>query len=231
MKLSVIVPCYNEQVTIKEIINKVQNVVLHIEKEIIIVNDSSEDNTREILEKNFTNIKNIKILHHKKNQGKGAAIQTAKQYLTGDIVLIQDADLEYDPQDYQKLISPIINNITKVVYGSRVLNKKRYSASGFTSKLRVFGNHLLTIISNFLNNQKLTDAHTCYKVFHKDVFDKIKLEENDFAFCPEVTTKISILDYNILEIPINYLGRSYAEGKKIKLIDAFKALKTLVKYR
>ena len=231
MKLSVIVPCYNEQVTIKEIINKVQNVVLHIEKEIIIVNDSSEDNTREILEKNFTNIKNIKILHHKKNQGKGAAIQTAKQYLTGDIVLIQDADLEYDPQDYQKLISPIINNITKVVYGSRVLNKKRYSASGFTSKLRVFGNHLLTIISNFLNNQKLTDAHTCYKVFHKDVFDKIKLEENDFAFCPEVTTKISKLDYNILEIPINYLGRSYAEGKKIKLIDAFKALKTLVKYR
>ena len=111
------------------------------------------------------------------------------------------------------------------------MNKKRYSASGFTSKLRVFGNHLLTIISNFLNNQKLTDAHTCYKVFHKDVFDKIKLEENDFAFCPEVTTKISKLDYNILEIPINYLGRSYAEGKKIKLIDAFKALKTLVKYR
>ena len=231
MKLSVIVPCYNEQVTIKEIINKVQNVVLHIEKEIIIVNDSSEDNTREILEKNFKNIKNIKILHHNKNQGKGAAIQTAKKYLTGDIVLIQDADLEYDPQDYRKLISPIINNSTKVVYGSRVLNKKRYSASGFTSKLRVFGNHLLTIISNFLNNQKLTDAHTCYKVFHKDVFDKIKLEENDFAFCPEVTTKISKLNYNILEIPINYLGRSYAEGKKIKLIDAFKALKTLVKYR
>ncbi len=231
MKLSVIVPCYNEQGTIKQIINKVQNVSLQFEKEIIIVDDSSEDNTRKILENNFSNTRNIKIFYHNKNLGKGSAIKTAKKYISGDIIIIQDADLEYDPEDYHKLISPIINNNSKIVYGSRVLNQKRYSASGFTSKLRVFGNHLLTIISNYLNNQKLTDAHTCYKVFHKEVFDKINLEENDFAFCPEVTTKISKLGYEIIEIPINYNGRNYDEGKKIKLIDAFRALKTLIKHR
>ena len=223
MKLSVIVPCYNEQGTIKQIINKVQNVSLQFEKEIIIVDDSSEDNTRKILENNFSNTRNIKIFYHNKNLGKGSAIKTAKKYISGDIIIIQDADLEYDPEDYHKLISPIINNNSKIVYGSRVLNQKRYSASGFTSKLRVFGNHLLTIISNYLNNQKLTDAHTCYKVFHKEVFDKINLEENDFAFCPEVTTKISKLGYEIIEIPINYNGRNYDEGKKIMLIDAFRA--------
>ena len=231
MKLSVIVPCYNEQGTIKQIINKVQNVSLQFEKEIIIVDDSSEDNTRKILENNFSNTRNIKIFYHNKNLGKGSAIKTAKKYISGDIIIIQDADLEYDPEDYHKLISPIINNNSKIVYGSRVLNQKRYSASGFTSKLRVFGNHLLTIISNYLNNQKLTDAHTCYKVFHKEVFDKINLEENDFAFCPEVTTKISKLGYEIIEIPINYNGRNYDEGKKIKLIDAFRASKTLIKHR
>jgi len=231
MKLSIIVPCYNEQNTINEIINKILKADINIEKEIIIVDDCSKDKTEKILRKNFSDNEKIRIFFHTKNSGKGAAIKTAKKYLTGNIILIQDADLEYDPQDYQKLILPIINNKSKIVYGSRVLNQKRYSASGFTSKLRVFGNHFLTIISNYLNNQKLTDAHTCYKVFEKEVFDKITLEENDFAFCPEVTTKISKLGYKIIEVPINYNGRSYKEGKKIKFIDAFRALITLVKYR
>lgn len=231
MKLSIIVPCYNEQNTINEIINKILKVDINIEKEIIIVDDCSQDKTKKILLNNFSNNEKIKIFFHTKNSGKGAAIKTAKKHVTGEIIIIQDADLEYDPQDYGKLISPIINNKSKIVYGSRVLNKKRYSATGFTSKLRVFGNHLLTIISNYLNNQKLTDAHTCYKVFLKEVFDKINLEENDFAFCPEVTTKLSKLGYKIIEVPISYRGRDYNEGKKIKLIDAFKALKTLVRYR
>ena len=220
----------NEQGTIKQIINKVQNVSLQFEKEIIIVDDSSEDNTRKILENNFSNTRNIKIFYHNKNLGKGSAIKTAKKYISGDIIIIQDADLEYDPEDYHKLISPIINNNSKIVYGSRVLNQKIFSLR-FHIKIKSFGNHLLTIISNYLNNQKLTDAHTCYKVFHKEVFDKINLEENDFAFCPEVTTKISKLGYEIIEIPINYNGRNYDEGKKIKLIDAFRALKTLIKHR
>jgi glycosyltransferase involved in cell wall biosynthesis len=231
MKLSIIVPCFNEQNTIDKIINKILDLKISAEKELIIVDDSSKDKTKEILNTKFSRNKNIKLLYHSKNSGKGAAIRTAKEYITGDIIIIQDADLEYDPLDYKELILPIINNKSKVVYGSRVLNQQRYSASGFTSKLRVFGNHLLTIISNYLNSQKLTDAHTCYKVFHKEVFDKINLEEDDFAFCPEVTTKISKLGYEIIEVPINYQGRDYDQGKKIKLIDAFRALKTLIKYR
>ena len=230
MKLSIIVPCYNEQGTIKEILDKIQNLKLSVTKEIIIVDDNSNDGTEEILE-NYKKNQNIKILRHLKNQGKGSAVKTAKEYVTGEIIIIQDADLEYDPNDFSKLIKPILEKKFKVVYGSRVLNQKRYNAKGFTSKLRVFGNHVLTIISNILNEQKLTDAHTCYKVFDKEVFDKINLEEKDFAFCPEVTTKISKLGYEIIEVPINYNGRSYDEGKKIRLIDAFKALKTLIKYR
>ncbi|WP_440657114.1 glycosyltransferase family 2 protein [Candidatus Pelagibacter sp. HIMB1509] len=230
MKLSIIVPCYNEQGTIKEILDKIQNLKLSVTKEIIIVDDNSNDGTEEIL-KNYKKIQNIKILRHLRNEGKGSAVKTAKKYVTGEIIIIQDADLEYDPNDFSKLIKPILDKKFKVVYGSRVLNQKRYNAKGFTSKLRVFGNHFLTIISNILNKQKLTDAHTCYKVFDKEVFDKINLEEKDFAFCPEVTTKISKLGYEIEEVPINYNGRSYEEGKKIRFVDAYRALKTLIKYR
>ena len=155
MKVSIIIPCYNEEKTIDQIINKILSVNIDIEKEIIIVDDCSQDETKKILLKNFSNNEKIKIFFHTKNSGKGAAIKTAKKYISGDIILIQDADLEYDPQDYGKLITPITNNKSKIVYGSRVLNQNRYSAPGFTSKLRVFGNHLLTIISNYLNNQKL----------------------------------------------------------------------------
>ena len=233
-KISIIIPCFNEKNTLIEIINKVVlslNNHKYEQFEIIIVDDGSIDGTKDLIKKNFESRKNFKTFFHVKNMGKGAAIKTAKKYLSGDVIIIQDADLEYNPDDYENLIKPIMRNNYKVVYGSRVLNQNRYGASGFTSKLRILGNHLLTIISNILNNQKLTDAHTCYKVFHKEVFDLIDLEENDFAFCPEVTSKVAKLGYTIYEVPISYNGRNYQEGKKIRFIDAFRAFKTLIKYR
>tara|TARA_Y100001935_G_scaffold227556_1_gene205934 strand:- start:70 stop:774 length:705 start_codon:yes stop_codon:yes gene_type:complete len=234
MKISIIIPCYNEKDTIIKIINKI---ILSLKNhnfkfyEILIIDDGSSDGTTEIIKENFSIKNNFKTFFHDKNLGKGAAIKTAKNNLSGDIIIIQDADLEYDPNDYEKLLKPIIDGNFKVVYGSRVLNRERYKISGFNSKVRIFGNHFLTIISNFLNKQNLTDAHTCYKVFHKELFDLITLEENDFAFCPEVTSKISNLGFKIHEVPISYNGRSYKEGKKIKTTDALKALKTLIKYR
>tara|TARA_Y100000591_G_scaffold329171_1_gene357214 strand:- start:102 stop:821 length:720 start_codon:yes stop_codon:yes gene_type:complete len=234
IKISIIIPCFNEKNTLVELINKV---VLSLNNhkyeyfEIIVVDHGSVDGTKELIKKHFESKKNFKTFFHVKNMGKGAAIKTAKKFLSGDIIIIQDADLEYNPDDYEKLIKPIVSDNYKVVYGSRVLNQNRYGASGFTSKLRILGNHLLTIISNIVNNQKLTDAHTCYKVFHKEVFDLIDLEEDDFAFCPEVTSKVAKLGFKIYEVPISYNGRNYQEGKKIGLIDAFRAFKTLIKYR
>ena len=234
IKISIIIPCYNEKNTLIKIINKI---ILSLNNhnfksyEILIVDDGSSDGTTEIIKDNYSIKNNFKTFFHDKNLGKGAAIKTAKNNLSGNIVIIQDADLEYDPDDYKKLLKPIIDGDFKVVYGSRVLNQKRYKTSGFNSKIRILGNHFLTIVSNFLNKQNLTDAHTCYKVFHREVFDLITLEENDFAFCPEVTSKISNLGFEIYEVPISYSGRSYQEGKKIKTTDALKALKTLIKYR
>jgi glycosyltransferase involved in cell wall biosynthesis len=165
--------------------------------------------------------------------GKGHAIKKALKLVSGDVILIQDADLEYDPEDYQELLKPIENKITNIVYGSRVLNyESRYSAkNSFTSILRIFGNHMLTLISNIFNHQDLTDAHTCYKVFKKKILDKIDLEHNDFSFCPELTTKISLINEEILEVPIKYKGRSFAEGKKISMKDAFVAFYTIIKFR
>jgi len=227
--LSIIIPCFNEEKTIELIIKKILK-IRNINKQLIVINDASTD-------KSFNSIKKFSskidiIINHKYNSGKGSCIKSAKKKVKGDIVLIQDADLEYNPKDYRKLIDPIIKNKHLVVYGSRVLNKKRFeNLNNFTHAIRILANYVLTLFNNIINNQDLTDAHTCYKVFNIKVFKKIKLVENDFAFCPEVTTKISNMGYKIHEVPINYKGRKYSQGKKIKLKDGFKALFTLVKYR
>ena len=228
MKLSIIIPVYNEIKTIKKLILKVVNQQIK-DIQIIVVDDFSTDGTREIIKNDLFQYIN-KIIYHEKNMGKGAAIKSAQKFVSGDIVIIQDADLEYNPEDYKKLIDPIINKRTSVVYGSRVLNTKRYNSKNFTSLYRIFFNHMLTIFSNFVNRQNLTDAHTCYKVFDSKIFKNIKLSENDFAFCPEITSKISKLKLNIIEIGISYTGRSVKEGKKIGIIDGFRAILVLLKY-
>ena len=228
LKITIIIPLYNEEKTIIKLLKKIIN-LKKINFEIIVVNDGSNDDSLNLVKK-FSKKNKIVLISHKKNYGKGAAIKSARKFITGNIIIIQDANLEYNPKDYLKLIKPIKENKYKVVYGSRVLNRNRYSSVGFTSMFRVFGNHVLTLISNILNLQKLTDAHTCYKVFSYEVFKRIKLEENGFEFCPEITTKISKLRLKIKEVPISYTGRKYNEGKKIKSIDAIKALIALIKY-
>ena len=226
-KVTIIIPVFNEKSYIDKIIKKIKNNVFY-KKQIIVVDDCSFDGTREIIKK----IKNIdKIIFHKKNLGKGAAIKSAIPYIRGNIVAIQDADLEYNPKDLNKLIRIMITKDFRVVYGSRVLKKKRYNGSIFISNFRIFGNHILTIISNFFNNQKLTDAHTCYKIFRSDIFIKLNLQENDFAFCPEVNTKMCLLNEEIKEVPISYRGRTIEEGKKINFHDAIRALITILKYK
>jgi dolichol-phosphate mannosyltransferase len=226
-KLSIIIPVYNEKKTIEKLLKKIHK-LNDVKKEIIVVDDASYDGSTSILKKNKN--KFAKLIHHKKNLGKGAAIKSAQKFVKGNVVIIQDADLEYDPKDYYRLLH-FINKGHKVVYGSRVLGKNRYLLKNFSSSIRILFNHILTIISNLLNNQKLTDAHTCYKMFTSDIFLKIKLEENDFSFCPEITTKIGLKKIEIKEVPIKYNGRNYNEGKKIRIIDGVKAIITLFKYR
>ena len=229
MFISVIIPCFNEVSTLEVIVDKILT-QKKIIKEIILVNDGSTDGTESLIEKKIKSKVDV-VIHHKKNIGKGAAIKSALKKVKGKIVLIQDADLEYNPQDYYKLVKPILEKRTLVVYGSRVLNKKRYLQKNFISWYRIFFNHVLTTFSNIINKQKLTDAHTCYKVFHKSVLKKIRLLENDFSFCPEVTTKISINNFKIYEVPIEYNGRDYNSGKKIRFYDGLKAIYVLLKYR
>ena len=227
--LTVIIPCYNEKHNIEKIIGKVQ--IVKLQKEIILVDDFSIDGTREIINEKLSK-ENLKIIFHKKNFGKGAAIKSATKYINGKIVIIQDADLEYDPNEYHKLIEPIINKKTNVVYGSRALNKNNFIGKlTIQQNYRILGNKILTLISNLLNNQELTDAHTCYKIFDKEVFLNLEIESNDFAFCPEATTKLSILKEKIIEIPISYKGRSYEEGKKIKLRDFFLAIFSIIRFK
>tara|TARA_A100001011_G_scaffold314891_1_gene333291 strand:+ start:58473 stop:59174 length:702 start_codon:yes stop_codon:yes gene_type:complete len=228
MKISVIIPVFNEKNTILKLYRKVKHVKGY-KKKIIIVDDGSSDGSTMIMKKKIKN-KNTKLLFHKRNLGKGAAIKTALKYISGDVVIIQDADLEYNPNDYHKLLKPFYQKRTKVVYGSRVLNKKRYSSrKSIPTNFRVFSNHVLTIFSNIINNQKLTDAHTCYKLFRVKLFKDLKLKENDFAFCPEVTTKLSNRKIKIVETPISYNGRGYDEGKKIGIYDAIRVVIVILK--
>jgi glycosyltransferase involved in cell wall biosynthesis len=230
--LTIIVPVYNEKKTIRAILKKVSN-LKNLRKQIIIVDDGSTDGTTEILKNEYFNKKKkYKVIFHKINQGKGAAIKSAQKFIKQKYVAIQDADLEYNPSDLQKIFNFIIDNKYDVVYGSRVLNKNKFqNTRNFTHFVRIWGNIFLTKVSNLINNQDLSDAHTCYKVFRSRIFKKIKLKEKGFAFCPEITTKISKRKYLIKEIPISYNGRSYTQGKKITSLDGLIALYSLIRYR
>ena len=231
--LSIIIPCFNEKKTIIKVINQIKK-LKKIKKQIILIDDGSNDGTREIIKKKLYN-KIDKAIYHSKNKGKGSAIISSLKYIKGNLIIIQDADLEYNPKDYYRLIKPFSQKHIKVVYGSRVLGRKKkinyINLKDFPKNFRIFGNFVLTKMSNILNDQSLTDVHTCYKVFRKEVFFKLKLEEKGFSFCPEVTTKLSKLSYKIKEVPINYNGREVKDGKKIRFKDALIALKTILKYK
>lgn len=221
MKTSIIIPVYNEEKTIEKILKKV--LASPIEKEVIVVNDGSNDKTLKILGKYK---KEITYVSHQKNLGKGRAIRTGLKYASGEIVLIQDADLEYDPSDYQNLIKPIIEKKAKVVFGSRWLGKRRGKPSLF-----YFGTQLLTWVTNLLYGTKITDESCGYKVFETKLLKSLKLESKRFEFCPEVTAKLAKKGVQIAEVPIKYTPRSMSEGKKIKWRDGIFALLTLIKYR
>lgn len=228
--LSIIIPAYNEMDSIDEILKVIRNVKLNnVKKEIIIVDDGSTDETREYLEKNKKKHKEYKIIFHKKNYGKGMAIRTGIKHATGDIVIIQDADLEYDPNEYQSLINPILDGKTSVVYGSRRLNKQNKQYSGISY---YFGGIGITMITNLLYPRiKITDEPTCYKVFKSDVLKNMGLKSKRFEFCPEVTAKLARKKIKIHEVPIKYMPRHADEGKKIKWKDGFEAVWTLLRYR
>ena len=221
MKLSVIIPVYNEVETILEVIKKVKEVPL--DKEIIVVDDGSTDGTRGLLEAWG---EEIKVLFHQVNQGKGAAIRTAIPNITGDIVIIQDADLEYDPSEYPRLIAPILEGKADVVYGSRFL--------GGPHRVLLFwhsiGNRIVTTLSNMLTNLNLTDMETGYKAFRSEVIQRIKIESSRFGFEPEITAKVAKMGCRVYEVPISYSGRDYSEGKKISWRDGIAAIYWIIKF-
>ncbi len=229
-KLSVIIPCYNEKKTIQAILKKIiesLNNYKIVDYEIIIVDDSSDDGTKELLNE-IKNKEKMIIFFHETNLGKGAAIQTAIQHITGDITIIQDADLEYDPYDYNKLLLPFFETNADVVYGSRFLGGGKYTRIHFF--WHYLANKILTFFCNSLINLNLTDMETGYKVFKSSILKSITLQEKTFAFEPEITIKLSKKRCKFYEVPITYNGRSYEDGKKIGLKDAFIALKAIILY-
>jgi glycosyltransferase involved in cell wall biosynthesis len=224
MRLTVVIPVYNEVHTLLHLIDRVQEVA--VDKDLVLVDDCSTDGTRDLLQKTAFP-PNVRVLYHERNQGKGAALRTGFAAASGDVVIIQDADLEYDPQEYPKLLKPILEGRADVVFGSRF-------AGGETHRVLYFwhfmGNKFLTLCSNAFTNLNLTDMETCYKVFRREVLQRITVEENRFGFEPEITAKIAKLRVRIYEVGISYDGRTYEEGKKIGWKDGVRALWCIVKY-
>jgi glycosyltransferase involved in cell wall biosynthesis len=227
MILSVIIPCYNEKNTILALIERVRAAHLPagMTREMVIIDDCSKDGTREVL----ASLKSpdIKVVYHEKNQGKGAALRTGFKSATGDIMVIQDADLEYDPNDYEKLLRPILDGRADVVYGSRFMTTSERRILYF---FHYMGNRLLTFFSDIFTNLNLTDMETCYKIFKREIIEKISIKENRFGFEPEITAKIAKLKCRIYEVGISYSGRTYEDGKKIGMKDGFRAMWCIVKY-
>ncbi len=225
MKLSIVIPCYNELKTIETIITAVKK--LHYDnKEIILIDDFSNDGTRELIKKNIET-KVDKVIYHNKNIGKGATIRSGIKAATGDIVVIQDADLEYDPEEILKLIEPILNGKADVVYGSRFVGATPHRVLYFW---HLIANKLLTTLSNMFTNITLTDRETCYKAFKREIIQSITIEENRFGFEPEITAKVAKMNCRIYEVGISYYGRTYEEGKKIMWKDGISALRCIIKY-
>ena len=225
MKLSIVIPCYNESATIQTLVDRVKNAPVK-EKEIIIVDDASSDGTQEILKEEIEPIVD-KVIYHKSNLGKGAALRSGFKLVSGDIVIIQDADLEYDPNEYPMLMEPITSGKADVVYGSRFMGSGPHRVLFFW---HMVGNRFLTLLSNMLTNLNLTDVETCYKMIRREILQSIEIKENRFGIEPEITAKIARNGCRIYEVGISYAGRTYAEGKKINWKDGFRAIYAILKY-
>lgn len=227
MQLSIVIPCYNEQATIEAVVQKVAEVSLPVEREIVIVDDCSTDGTRERLAAIARRREDVRVAYHDVNHGKGATLRTGFGLATGALILVQDADLEYDPADYPKLLEPLLENKADVVYGSRFAGGESHRVLYFWHSI---GNRFLTLLSNMFTNLNLTDMEVCYKVFRREVLEAIRLEEERFGFEPEVTAKVARLGCRVYEVGISYHGRTYDEGKKIGWRDGLRAVYVILKY-